>query len=564
MYFTGKSGLEDEEFEQVFAYGDLEPVDNFKCGMLTDDIELPQMAIEDGTEPTCCVEFEISALRHIFCSTKMPLCGLEIRRLARFIKIQCLLHFHESTYDPQTAPSAEDLDKVAHDGEKSVKWEGWGYYYALTKSTFHLHRPYYFKVGKEVKIAVDPTALEQAEVFLTGLTFSCAPDKFCKVDEFAGKAAELGDAINAFKLVYEKTALKEKPMDQHCFVVEESVEKAVLCVHKEGALVNFEQTLLLVHSMNEVDMQIDKQSPLAVNEKYKGVLFVDKALKNDGELTVNQDNVEFSGEPPHQVKYTDIEMQQGDVCAVKVKGLTLPDAKIAEVPHLQKECCLEIKTKEGKLANMCIHKDEPDCPKLVRKLARRMKMNCLGSSMSPDKIKDLEVDTKDRHEEGRWSGWVFHAEVSGATALPTKEMVYLDINPNKELVSIGPNPRVIKKDWKLYDMLFPCGTNGPCKIEEWANLNKLDGFQKAMDKVARDNFEAADSRNCYIIKFQRAKGPTTPLLNMFCIIDVNQFESVAKAVDKGFTKTITKTSLMHVKAAEDAEKFEIVWQDTPG
>jgi len=78
------------------------------------------------------------------------------------MKISCLLHYHEAVYDPQTAPSNEELEQVKADPEAKIVWEGWGYYYALDKLTFHVERPYYFKLKKELNICKDPTAIEQA------------------------------------------------------------------------------------------------------------------------------------------------------------------------------------------------------------------------------------------------------------------------------------------------------------------------------------------------------------------------------------------------------------------
>jgi hypothetical protein len=50
--------------------------------------------------------------------------------------------------------------------------------------------------------------------------------------------------------------------------------------------------------------------------------------------------------------------------------------------------------------------------------------------MSKDKIKDLELDTSDKHEDGSWSGWIFTGEVAGGSIVPEKKLVYLTINAN--------------------------------------------------------------------------------------------------------------------------------------
>ena len=38
------------------------------------------------------------------------MCALEIRRLARFMKIACLLHYHEKEFDPELGPTPAMLN----------------------------------------------------------------------------------------------------------------------------------------------------------------------------------------------------------------------------------------------------------------------------------------------------------------------------------------------------------------------------------------------------------------------------------------------------------------------
>lgn len=42
--------------------------------------------------------------------------------------------------------------------------------------------------------------------------------------------------------------------------------------------------------------------------------------------------------------------------------------------------------------------------------------------MDPAKMADLEKDTKDKHDDGRWEGWVWTAEVDGATGMPERKV----------------------------------------------------------------------------------------------------------------------------------------------
>jgi hypothetical protein len=42
----------------------------------------------------------------------------------------------------------------------------------------------------------------------------------------------------------------------------------------------------------------------------------------------------------------------------------------------------------------------------------------------------IEADTKDKHEDGAWGGWAYHAEITGDNGgIPTDGWVYLNINP---------------------------------------------------------------------------------------------------------------------------------------
>jgi hypothetical protein len=65
------------------------------------------------------MKFDSNALSHVYCSIAKPFCTLEIRRLARYMKISCLLHHHNSSFDPSKKPSAKTLEKF--DGANADK-----------------------------------------------------------------------------------------------------------------------------------------------------------------------------------------------------------------------------------------------------------------------------------------------------------------------------------------------------------------------------------------------------------------------------------------------------------
>jgi len=51
------------------VYGELDPLDNWKCGVKTEDFELPLPAKNKNTDPNCCIDFDVKGKKHVFCST---------------------------------------------------------------------------------------------------------------------------------------------------------------------------------------------------------------------------------------------------------------------------------------------------------------------------------------------------------------------------------------------------------------------------------------------------------------------------------------------------------------
>lgn len=64
-FFVKEEGLMNQEDTFKFNYGDLDPVDNYRCGMLEKANDLPQAASHD---PTCCVQFDINSEKQFMCS----------------------------------------------------------------------------------------------------------------------------------------------------------------------------------------------------------------------------------------------------------------------------------------------------------------------------------------------------------------------------------------------------------------------------------------------------------------------------------------------------------------
>lgn len=143
--------MEDSDFNEFLAYGTIDPMDNYQCGIniKPESIELPADAESAQEDIKCCMQFDKDALQWTFCSTAFPFCALNIRRLARYMKIQCLMFFHTTKYDPNTAPSTEDLEKVEEDKVAKGVWAGWGYYWSMSSSLFRSERPYWIKINDD-------------------------------------------------------------------------------------------------------------------------------------------------------------------------------------------------------------------------------------------------------------------------------------------------------------------------------------------------------------------------------------------------------------------------------
>jgi len=111
-YYIGKTEVVDEKFQPVFAYPDIDPLDNWKCGIKTENLNLPRDAEDNDQDPSCCIQFDTKGVRNTFCSTELPMCALRVRQFARKIKIECLLTYHAIAYDPKKKPTDKELNTV--------------------------------------------------------------------------------------------------------------------------------------------------------------------------------------------------------------------------------------------------------------------------------------------------------------------------------------------------------------------------------------------------------------------------------------------------------------------
>lgn len=108
-YFVQKTEIVDAQFDPIFEYPDIDPLENWKCGIKTDNIELPDDAVDADQDESCCIQFDTKGVQNIFCSTELPMCAYRVRQFARKIKVECLLTYHSRIALAGEAPTPAEL-----------------------------------------------------------------------------------------------------------------------------------------------------------------------------------------------------------------------------------------------------------------------------------------------------------------------------------------------------------------------------------------------------------------------------------------------------------------------
>jgi len=44
-FFISKNGLENDQFEEMFMWGDIDPIDDWRCGVKEQDFDMPPAAV---------------------------------------------------------------------------------------------------------------------------------------------------------------------------------------------------------------------------------------------------------------------------------------------------------------------------------------------------------------------------------------------------------------------------------------------------------------------------------------------------------------------------------------
>jgi len=80
-----------------------------------------------------------------------------------------------------------------------------------------------------------------------------------------------------------KTGADEATLKDNCFVLE-AENKDVICLKEESAATSFEKAIVAAHASAEASGSITDAEPLAVDSKFKGVVFIMKEKKFEGEV----------------------------------------------------------------------------------------------------------------------------------------------------------------------------------------------------------------------------------------------------------------------------------------
>lgn len=67
-YFIRETAIEDEQLKKVFEYGDLDAIDDWHCGILLEDFELPEPLVEKHIDTNCCIRFDVQSVPFTVCS----------------------------------------------------------------------------------------------------------------------------------------------------------------------------------------------------------------------------------------------------------------------------------------------------------------------------------------------------------------------------------------------------------------------------------------------------------------------------------------------------------------
>jgi len=76
------------------------------------------------------------------------MCALEIRRLARFMKIKCLLSAKLEAEAGEVGQ--EELSKADSSEVNKGEWSGWGYLYSFNNTLFQNDKPFYITVKDRI------------------------------------------------------------------------------------------------------------------------------------------------------------------------------------------------------------------------------------------------------------------------------------------------------------------------------------------------------------------------------------------------------------------------------
>jgi hypothetical protein len=92
-------------------------------------VKIGEALKKEKQDPSCCLEVHSDG--KIFICINIYGCGYEVKRLARFLRIECLLQT-ENVPDSRVRPHDNTLEKDFKDEGTVGRWEGWAFLYGVS------------------------------------------------------------------------------------------------------------------------------------------------------------------------------------------------------------------------------------------------------------------------------------------------------------------------------------------------------------------------------------------------------------------------------------------------
>ena len=229
--FTFKKKVMSDSKQVVFlTYAEIQNLEDKKCNVKHEKVELSAELKKEKQDPGCCV-LVATAGGKVFICHNVQGCGYEVKRLARFLRIQCFLQ-SENKPDSRVRPLKDTLEKDYKNEGDLGRWEGWGYVYGVSNLQLQNKYAFYLVVSREgvlVQLAKHTDDLLNLSI-LQYYGPVCEEGHVCDYLEYSQKKAKVGD----FEMWLVDTQVKE---ENQCIVLENEKKAGdiyILCIYNEG------------------------------------------------------------------------------------------------------------------------------------------------------------------------------------------------------------------------------------------------------------------------------------------------------------------------------------------